>query len=199
MITSEKKLTRRSFLATTALVAGAAASAGMAGCKSVGPEQVPELSETGESAAAAVEERSFIGSCRGNCGGNCALVAKVREGKIVSTFPLEIEGRPEGFENGCVRGQTNIARIYGAHRLRYPMKRVGEKGSGEWERISWDEALQTIADKMTAAINEYGPASICVQHGAGNMHNLLDSQSISVANCYGFNPSKNGIVSVGRD
>ena len=67
MTTSEKKLTRRSFLATTALTAGAMASAGMAGCTSVSTEAEPELSETGEAA----EETYAINFCRGNCGGTC--------------------------------------------------------------------------------------------------------------------------------
>jgi anaerobic selenocysteine-containing dehydrogenase len=46
------------------------------------------------------------------------------------------------------------------HRLRYPQKRVGPRGDGRWERISWDEALNTIAEKITEYKSKYGPNSI---------------------------------------
>ena len=45
-------------------------------------------------------------------------------------------------------------------RLKYPMKRVGKKGEDKWERISWDEALDTIADKFNKIKREYGPESV---------------------------------------
>lgn len=172
---SSKHMTRRSFLATTGLAAGALAASGMAGCSSVDTSGEPAATET-------VEEKTFINTCRGNCGGECVLQAKVRDGKIVSTHPLALPNKYEGVENGCARGMANPLRIYGTHRLLYPMKRVGERGSGEWEQISWDEAIDTIATKFKAAIDEYGPASLCVQVGAGSMKNYLDGCSLQTYN-----------------
>lgn len=176
MTTSENKLTRRSFLATTGLVAGAMATAGMAGLQSVSPAMADEATED----APVSEEESYISTCRGNCGGRCALKAVVREGKIVSTMPIEFEREAEGTQVGCMKGVTNPLRIYGPARLQYPMKRVGERGSGEWERISWDEALDTIAEKITAAIEEYGPASVGFQFGAGNMNGMVNTGAAGI-------------------
>ena len=177
--TSEKKLTRRSFLTTTALAAGAMATAGMAGCASVSTDEKPELSETGEMAA---EEQTFVSTCRGNCGGGCALQARVREGKIVSTHPMTFPNEYEGVEQGCVKGMATPLRLYGAHRLRYPMKLVGERGSGQWEQISWDEAIDLLAGKLKAAMEEYGPASVCIQGGAGNKAAWLNSGPLQIDN-----------------
>ncbi len=169
---SSKQLTRRSFLATTALAAGALATASAAGCSSV------DTSGDAADNAPEVEESHYISTCRGNCGGRCALNATVREGKIVSTMPLAFPKEYEGVQVGCMKGVTNPLRIYGPARLQYPMKRVGERGSGEWERISWDEALDMLAGKMQAAIDEYGAPSICWQLGAGNMYSYLNNAPV---------------------
>lgn len=161
-----KELTRRSFLATTALSAGALMAVGAAGCKSVTPEETPVVPP---------EESYGISTCRGNCGGACALKATVREGKIVSTMPVTFPREEEGLRVGCSKGVTNPLRIYGPARLQYPMKRVGQRGSGQWERISWDEALTEMAAKMNAAVADFGGWSVCWQVGAGNMYAYLNS------------------------
>ena len=57
------------------------------------------------------------------------------------------------------------------YRLKYPLKRAGEKGEGKWKRISWDEALDTIAQKMKEAIEKYGPFSIAISQGTGRGYN----------------------------
>ena len=56
-------------------------------------------------------------------------------------------------------------------RLLYPMRRVGERGSGEWERITWDEALDTIASESRRIIDEYGPEAIVTGQGTGRTTN----------------------------
>ena len=56
-------------------------------------------------------------------------------------------------------------------RLLYPMRRVGERGSGEWERITWDEALDTIASESRRIIEEYGPEAIITGQGTGRTTN----------------------------
>lgn len=181
MTTSEKKLTRRSFLATTALTAGAMATASLAGCSSVSTDEKPELSETGEPAPL-VEEQTYINTCRGNCGGNCVLKGTVREGKIVSVKPQELPSEAEGLTQGCVKGMASMARIYGTHRVTHPLKQTGERGSDQWEQISWDEAIQLVADKFTAAMDEYGPKSIALWHGAGTTKCWLGATPYVIAN-----------------
>ena len=58
----------------------------------------------------------------------------------------------------CSKGLSSIQHIDNPYRIKYPMKQVGTKGEGKWERISWDEALDTIADKMKDAIRDHGAA-----------------------------------------
>lgn len=152
-------LTRRSFLKTTAAVAGAAA---------VGEAVTPNLTalaadtRSGETP----EEQVFYSACGGNCGGpSCRMKGIVREGKLVQVKPVSDynAAHPE-FKTGCVKGQTNPQRLYGTKRVLYPLKRAGERGAGEWERISWDEAITLLTDKMKAAQEQYGDSAIAFWH-----------------------------------
>lgn len=153
-------LTRRSFLKATALTAGAAATVGMAGCSTVAeqPEEVVEQ---------ATEEQTFINWCRGNCGGPCNLTGVVREGKLVKTAPTVVPKGAELLQRGCVKGHANPQRIYATDRILYPMKQTGERGSDNWERITWDEACALIAEKFKTAEAEYGPEAIGMIFGSG--------------------------------
>jgi len=63
----------------------------------------------------------------------------------------------------CAKGYAQAQIIYDPARLRYPLKRIGERGDGKFERISWDEALDTIADKLVETKEKYGPYSIIHQ------------------------------------
>ena len=56
----------------------------------------------------------------------------------------------------CLRGRSMRRRVYNPDRLKYPMKRVGARGEGKFERISWEEAYDIIATKMQRLIKEYG-------------------------------------------
>ncbi|WP_245874240.1 molybdopterin-dependent oxidoreductase [Raoultibacter massiliensis] len=58
--------------------------------------------------------------------------------------------------------------MYSADRLQYPMRRTGERGAGEFERITWDEALDEITDKWKAIIDQYGPNAIATWMNSGN-------------------------------
>ncbi len=63
----------------------------------------------------------------------------------------------------CVKGKASVDMMDSPNRLIYPQKRVGERGSGKWRRVSWDEALQDIAERMNAIIDEHGARAIAVQ------------------------------------
>ncbi len=173
-------LSRRSFLKSTAAATGAAAAVTALGCA---PKAEEETSGTTDAAQPNYEAKTYTANCRGNCGGRCVIEANVRDGKVVRTRPRTFDRSYEGFEQGCVRAPANPVRLYGQARLRYPMKRVEgtERGAGQWERISWDEAIQLMAEKFTAAINEYGGSSICIQNG-GNNASLLDSSPFTMDN-----------------
>ncbi|AIG98077.1 Anaerobic dehydrogenase, typically selenocysteine-containing [Archaeoglobus fulgidus DSM 8774] len=103
-----------------------------------------------------------------SCHGGCRVLVKVKSGKIV-----HIEGDPSSLTRGtmCPKGLASIKEVYNPSRLKYPLKRVGERGEGEWKRISWKEALDTIAEKMKEYIEEYGPSSILIGQGTGRGYN----------------------------
>ncbi len=104
--------------------------------------------------------------CHG-CGSyrpTCAILCHVRDGRFV-----RVEGDPTAFNAGvrgstalCAKGLTGPQFVYAADRLQYPMKRAGAKGEGKFQRITWDEALDTIADKLTESKKKYGPESYAV-------------------------------------
>ncbi|HEU4758897.1 MAG TPA: molybdopterin-dependent oxidoreductase, partial [Dehalococcoidia bacterium] len=68
---------------------------------------------------------------------------------------------------GCQQGACFSRVMYGAERLKYPLKRAGERGEGKWQRVSWDEALTEIADAMLDAVQESGPETIIHEFGSG--------------------------------
>ena len=104
--------------------------------------------------------------CHG-CGAaktRCAILCHVVDGKFV-----RVEGNPEAGNNWgqgcaslCAKGNTGPQFMYAPNRLQYPMKRVGAKGEGKFQRIPWDEALETIAYKLKENKAKYGAESFGV-------------------------------------
>ena len=194
--TSHAGLTRRSFLKTTGLVAGATA------LSSAPLQALAEDYAQGQ--VAAEGEQIFQGVCRGNCFAACPLNVHVREGKIVKTSPAQFPN-PE-FNRICAKGLSHPYRVYSPDRLQYPMRRVEgtERGAGEWERVTWEEAVAEIAEKWTAIQAQYGPQALAKWAVSGNyatfgtanpvysrLFNLLNASSIGAAvdmgNAIGFN------------
>ncbi len=142
-------LTRRGFLKTSAFVAGAAAFAGGTGCGSVAP--VVNVAQG--------EETVVLQGCQHNGCGGCQGQVTVRDNKVVAinTWPENPEGKIP-----CARGRSHWQRIYTTERIQYPMRRIGDKFSDEWEQLSWDEALSLIAEKWLGYMKEFGPQSIAI-------------------------------------
>src|SRR4030042_2502004 len=95
--------------------------------------------------------------------GGCGILAHVENGKIT-----KIEGNPDAPLNRgtiCAKGLAQIEKLNHPDRIKYPMKRKGERGEGKWQRISWDEALETIAEKISEIIKEDGPRAISFAQG----------------------------------
>lgn len=97
--------------------------------------------------------------------GNCPYKVYVRDGKIVreepsGSFTTLEEGVPDYNPMGCNKGASWSQQIYDGDRLLHPLRRVGERGSGQWERITWDEAVTDIANKMLDIIEAGGPEDI---------------------------------------
>ena len=113
------------------------------------PEEA--LASKGE-APAKEGERSVHAVCTVNCTSRCHLHGTVRDGKLIRVEPGDMPGRP-GYANACLRSMSYIQRLQDENaRVMFPMKRTGERGSGEFERITWDEAIDTIAEKLNAVI-----------------------------------------------
>ena len=151
------KLSRRSFLKATA-AAGALGASGVV---------------TLNTLEAAAEEKNQVGEehktvcCIGNCSGGCILDATMREGKVCDLKNHELIN-DRGRENICSRGLSNVYRLYSDRRILYPMRRVGERGENQFERITWDEAIDEICTKWKGYIEQYGPSSVGVFGGSGN-------------------------------
>jgi len=98
------------------------------------------------------------GACPHDCPDTCALLVTVEDG--VAT---EVKGDPDHPTTAgvlCTKVSRYVERTYHPDRLLYPMRRVGKKGEGKFERITWDEALSEIATRWKAIIAEYGPQAI---------------------------------------
>ncbi len=104
-------------------------------------------------------------TCNIHCGGQCILKLHVRDGVVVR---IETDDEEEPQYRACVKGHSLRQRLYDPYRLKWPMKRVGERGTGQFEQISWDEALDTVAGELKRIKEEYGPAAIIALHTTGD-------------------------------
>ena len=125
--------------------------------------------------------KEFLTFCH-CCPGRCARKATVENGKIVAWEQDWESGLPTEF---CpmTRGMGVVEVCDHPARLKYPQKRVGAKGEGKWQRISWDEALDTIADKLKKLKNEFGPQSLAVCLGEPKGVEYAFGQRL--ASCFG--------------
>lgn len=116
--------------------------------------------------------------CNSHCGGTCDFNVHVRDGKIIriESVPDE-DGRP----SMCLRGHAYRQRVYSPDRLLHPLKRTGPRGLGEFTRISWDEALDTVAGEMKRIKADYGNASLlhfCSMCDPNLLHHVLAFHSL---------------------
>lgn len=159
---------RRRFLQWTAI---AGAATGVASASSCGLQRKADLAAAGPADADAADagEKVVWSSCNVNCGSRCPLRLVVRDGTIVRVDPDNTGDDNLGTQQirACVRGRSIRQRIYSPDRLKKPMKRVGKRGEGKWQEISWDEALTTIADTLKRLIKDHGNESIYLQYGTG--------------------------------
>lgn len=124
-----------------------------------------------------------VGCPAHNCGGRCLLVAHVKEdaaGRRVITR-LDADDRPDTLAapqlRACVRGRAYLRRQVHPDRLQHPMKRAGQRGEGKFERISWDEALDTVAGQMQRIKDTYGNSALFVPYGTGSYNQLNGSHT----------------------
>ena len=104
-----------------------------------------------------------VKSCCNMCYRMCGVLVYLNNGKVI-----KVDGDPECPVNRgslCVKGLAAVEALYHPDRLKYPLKRTGTRGEGKWQRVTWDEALETIAQAMNSAKDKYGAESVVFSHG----------------------------------
>ncbi len=102
------------------------------------------------------------------CHGSCIAEVTVSDGKVTKIRP-----DPKGvFNTGrmCPKGLHSMELIYNPDRLQYPMKRVGQRGERKFQRITWDEAYDIIAENLLRIEKEYGMEAVAIAQGTGRHH-----------------------------
>ena len=105
--------------------------------------------------------------------GNCLWRVYTRDGIVwreeqAGKYPVIDASGPDWNPRGCQKGCSFSNVMYNPDRVKYPMKRVGERGEGKWKRISWEEAADEICRNIIDAIKTEGPESIVFEPGPGN-------------------------------
>lgn len=177
-------VSRRGFVKAGAAAAAATALAGALASCAPQSDNAVELSETG--AADPEEGATWIPvACWLGCGtAACRNMGLVKDGIVLRQ--KSDDSHEDSVEHpqrrGCLRGRSQRKHVFSADRLKYPMKRKGwspdapngeMRGKDEWERISWDEALQIVHDQLQKSIDAYGPASILADGPIGDLLNKL--------------------------
>lgn len=99
-----------------------------------------------------------------NCTGSCPHFVYTKNGVVMreeqSKDMPKLNGVPEYNPRGCNKGECATDYIYSSHRIKYPLIRVGERGEGKWRRVSWDEALEYVANGIVDTLKN--DASDCI-------------------------------------
>ena len=108
--------------------------------------------------------RAYCGLCHPRCG----VLLHIENGRA-----MKVEGDPNHpISRGrlCARGKLLIDHLYHPARLNYPLKRQGERGSNQWQRISWDQALYEVAERLASLRDRHGPETLAFTHGTYRTH-----------------------------
>lgn len=122
------------------------------------------------------DTHTVLGTCHHDCPDSCGWVVTVTDGVAVS-----LKGNPaHPYSQGelCPKVNRFLDRVYSPDRVLHPLRRVGPKGSGLFEQVSWDEALGVIAERLHAVIDEHGGEAVMPWSDAGNQ-SMLSLAAIS--------------------
>jgi anaerobic selenocysteine-containing dehydrogenase len=118
-------------------------------------------------------------TCRG-CHGVCGVLLHIKDGKLV-----KVTGDPDSPTSRgylCAKGASAPELLYHPDRLKYPLKRAGYRGENRWQRISWDEALDTVSAELLKVKREHGAESIIGARGTGRPYYVMFHRFL---NCLG--------------
>lgn len=117
-------------------------------------------------------ENAFHSACTVNCESSCFLKAIVKDHRIIR---MESDSSADSANNrgnrACLRGRSMRQLVYTPDRIKYPMRRIKGtlRGDGRYERITWDEALDEIAERWLDILKRYGPESVYKKYGTGTI------------------------------
>ncbi len=158
---SQSGLSRRTFVGAVGALGALAAVSGVA------TEQV--FGSSVPMAHAATQETTTWGHCAINCPGRCSLKFHVIDDEVawVDTYTSKDASFDDPQPRACLRGRTYRRWLASPDRLSYPMKRVGARGEGKFERISWDEAIDIACSKLKEVIDKYGNEAVYIPYATG--------------------------------
>lgn len=182
-MTTKKKIpyqfSRRQFLGLSAgVVAGTAALSGLDVIHLLEPDNTAPATPPTDYYPPTSFDREVFTLCE-QCVWRCGVRAKVKDGRV---YKLEGNGfHPHSRGMLCPRGQAGVATLYDPDRLKYPLVRSGPRGSGQWRRAGWDEALDYVAARMLEIKERYGPEAMIFS----STHNLIQVQFENLLKAYG--------------
>ena len=147
-------MSRRSFVKAAAIT-GAATALGVEAAKNM---------TASDKAWADDDVKEIRTSCRA-CIANCGVIVTVSNGRVTKIRGDEIDPMSKG--RICPKGLSGIQALYHPNRNKYPMKRVGEKPGNDWERITWDEAAETVAQALIDMRDKTGKHGLLTSTGGG--------------------------------
>ena len=152
---SQGAVTRRAFLKGAGAAAGALGLAGAAGMTSASGWLAPACAD------AQPEEHTAFTYHQYHCGGSCAFKCTVRDGRLCLIEPNPAR-EDKRYRVCCLKGLSEVQHVYSDQRIQTPLKRVGERGSGEFQAISWDEALDIFVTNIKQVWDKAGKDAVYV-------------------------------------
>ncbi|HWI51548.1 MAG TPA: DMSO/selenate family reductase complex A subunit [Symbiobacteriaceae bacterium] len=171
------ELSRRSFLKWSAVLGAGAATGVLANS---GNDLLVPTASAG-TAASPITVTPHV--CTMNCGGgSCVLNLQVQDGVVtrIDTDQQDLAWSPA--QRGCQRGRSMRKQLYHPDRLKQPMKRVGKRGEGKFEPITWEEAYTTIAANLDRIIKKYGNQAIFYHYASGSLTPIFKSWPTGIVN-----------------
>ncbi len=176
------KLTRRTFVKGAGWITVVSAL-GLAGTGCAAEEEPPVDDQPAANPDEGYTYKSAC--CSYNCTSRCHLMARVKDGKLCGVVPGPMPGRDD-YANACLRAMATSKRTHDENaRVMYPMKRIGERGAGEFEQITWDQAIDEIAQRMEDTKAKYGPLACGFYSFTGNLSKLSWEAPTRFAGTYG--------------